>query len=40
VTGAVARLEQLVREGDESDLAERTVNLVNERRATALSIDA
>jgi FlaA1/EpsC-like NDP-sugar epimerase len=40
VTGAVARLEQLVREGDESDLAERTVSLVNERRATALRIDA
>src|SRR5918994_2076399 len=32
VDQAVKRLEQLVREGDESDLAEKTVDLVKERR--------
>jgi FlaA1/EpsC-like NDP-sugar epimerase len=40
VTGAVGRLEQLVREGDESDLADQTVSLVKERREAALRIDA
>ncbi|HET8975926.1 MAG TPA: nucleoside-diphosphate sugar epimerase/dehydratase [Solirubrobacterales bacterium] len=41
VGGAVTRLEQLVREGDEAHLAERTVGLVNERREAArLSLDA
>jgi FlaA1/EpsC-like NDP-sugar epimerase len=37
VTGAIARLEQLVREGDESDLAEQTVDLVRQRRDAAVS---
>ena len=32
VSGAVDRLEQLVREGDEAHLAEKTVDLVKERR--------
>ncbi|MGZ5411012.1 MAG: polysaccharide biosynthesis protein [Solirubrobacterales bacterium] len=41
VGGAVRRLEQLVREGDEAHLAERTVALVSERREAArLSLDA
>jgi FlaA1/EpsC-like NDP-sugar epimerase len=41
VTGAVTRLEQLVREGDEAHLAERTVALVKERREAArMSLDA
>jgi FlaA1/EpsC-like NDP-sugar epimerase len=40
VAGAVARLEQLVREGDEAGLAAQTVDLVNERREAALRIDA
>jgi FlaA1/EpsC-like NDP-sugar epimerase len=40
VNGAVGRLEQLVREGDESDLADQTVSLVEERREAALRIDA
>ena len=31
VTGALVRLEQLVREGDEANLAEQTVELVSER---------
>ena len=35
VSGAVGRLEQLVREGDEADLAEQTVNMVTERRRAA-----
>ena len=40
VEGAVARLEALVREGDEADLAEKTVDLVSERRrAGAVSLD-
>jgi FlaA1/EpsC-like NDP-sugar epimerase len=41
VSEAVSRLEQLVREGDEAHLAEKTVDLVSERRQTsALDIDA
>ncbi len=41
VRGAVARLEQLVREGDEAHLAESTVDLVTERRRAAeVSLDA
>ena len=41
VGGAVRQLEQLVREGDEAHLAERTVALVSERREVArLSLDA
>jgi FlaA1/EpsC-like NDP-sugar epimerase len=40
VAGAVARLEQLVREGDEAGLAAQTVDLVSERREAALRIDA
>jgi FlaA1/EpsC-like NDP-sugar epimerase len=39
VSGAVTRLEQLVREGDEADLAEQTVDLVKERREAALRVD-
>ncbi|MDP9189259.1 MAG: polysaccharide biosynthesis protein, partial [Actinomycetota bacterium] len=40
VQGATARLEQLVREGDEAHLAEKTVDLVSERREAArLSLD-
>ncbi|HEX2359170.1 MAG TPA: nucleoside-diphosphate sugar epimerase/dehydratase [Solirubrobacterales bacterium] len=35
VAGAVNRLEQLVREGDEANLAEQTVGLVDERREAA-----
>jgi FlaA1/EpsC-like NDP-sugar epimerase len=35
VSGAVTRLEKLVREGDEADLAEQTVGLVTERRRAA-----
>jgi FlaA1/EpsC-like NDP-sugar epimerase len=35
VSGAIGRLEQLVREGDESHLAEKTVDLVKERRKDA-----
>ena len=35
VAGAVNRLEQLVREGDEANLAEKTVGLVDERREAA-----
>jgi FlaA1/EpsC-like NDP-sugar epimerase len=40
VAGAISRLEQLVREGDEANLAEQTVALVSERREAALRIDA
>jgi FlaA1/EpsC-like NDP-sugar epimerase len=41
VSEAVARLEQLVREGDEAHLAETTVDLVKDRRqTTALDVDA
>lgn len=41
VSGAVSRLEQLVREGDEALLAEKTVDLVRERRKPAeISLDA
>jgi FlaA1/EpsC-like NDP-sugar epimerase len=40
VTGAVSRLEQLVRAGDEANLAAQTVELVSERREAALRIDA
>ncbi len=40
VGGAVSRLEQLVREGDEAHLAEKTVDLVTERRQAAASLDA
>jgi len=36
---AVQRLEQLVREGDEAHLAEKTVDLVKERREAAAEID-
>ncbi len=36
VSEAVSRLEQLVREGDEAHLAEKTVDLVKERRRTAV----
>jgi FlaA1/EpsC-like NDP-sugar epimerase len=40
VEEAVSRLEQLVREGDEAHLAEKTVDLAKERRqAAALDID-
>ena len=40
VEGAVARLEALVREGDEADLAQKTVDLVSERsRASAVALD-
>src|SRR5262249_38640134 len=40
VHGSVSRLEQLVRDGDESDLAEQTVELVRERRrAATVSLD-
>src|SRR5687767_4758671 len=41
VDGAVSRLEALVREGDEAHLAEKTVDVVTERRrqAGALAID-
>jgi FlaA1/EpsC-like NDP-sugar epimerase len=39
VSGTVTRLEQLVREGDEANLAEQTVDLVSERRSAALSVD-
>ncbi|MCE3266392.1 MAG: polysaccharide biosynthesis protein CapD [Solirubrobacterales bacterium] len=39
VDQAVKRLEQLVREGDESDLAEETVDLVKERREAAVPLD-
>jgi FlaA1/EpsC-like NDP-sugar epimerase len=35
VQGTVARLEQLVREGDEANLAEQTVELVTQRRKAA-----
>jgi hypothetical protein len=35
VSGAVGRLEQLVREGDEANLAEETVEMVTERRRAA-----
>ncbi len=37
VTATVARLEELVRAGDEASLAERTVMLVTERRARAVA---
>jgi FlaA1/EpsC-like NDP-sugar epimerase len=41
VSGAVSRLEQLVREGDEAHLAEKTVDLVTERReAAGATLDA
>jgi hypothetical protein len=41
VAGTIARLEQLVREGDEAQLAEKTVELVNQRReAASVSFDA
>jgi FlaA1/EpsC-like NDP-sugar epimerase len=40
VSGAITRLEQLVREGDEASLAKQTVDLVRERREAALRIDA
>jgi FlaA1/EpsC-like NDP-sugar epimerase len=36
---AVGRLETLVRHGDEAELAEKTVELVSERRRAALSLD-
>jgi FlaA1/EpsC-like NDP-sugar epimerase len=39
VSGTVGKLEQLVREGDEENLAEQTVDLVSERRSAALSVD-
>jgi FlaA1/EpsC-like NDP-sugar epimerase len=39
VSGAVARLEQLVREGDEASLAEQTVDVVKERATTAAQVD-
>jgi FlaA1/EpsC-like NDP-sugar epimerase len=40
VSGAISRLETLVREGDEAHLAEKTVDLVSERReAGAVSLD-
>jgi FlaA1/EpsC-like NDP-sugar epimerase len=40
VTGAVSRLEQLVREGDEASLAEQTVDLVKQRRAAVRAAGA
>jgi FlaA1/EpsC-like NDP-sugar epimerase len=39
VSGTVGKLEQLVREGDEENLAEQTVDLVSQRRSAALSVD-
>jgi FlaA1/EpsC-like NDP-sugar epimerase len=39
VSGAVSRLERLVQEGDESDLAEQTVDLVSERATAAARVD-
>ena len=39
VNGTLGRLETLIREGDEADLAERTVALVADRRATELPVD-
>jgi FlaA1/EpsC-like NDP-sugar epimerase len=40
VEEAVRRLERLVREGDEANLAEETVELVRERRAATVRIEA
>ena len=39
VRGAVSRLERLVQEGDEADLAEQTVDLVSERATAAARVD-
>jgi len=40
VSGAITRLEGLVREGDEAHLAEKTVDMVRERReSAAISLD-
>jgi len=39
VAGSVTRLEQLVREGDEANLAEQTVTLVAKRETAALDVD-
>jgi FlaA1/EpsC-like NDP-sugar epimerase len=39
VNGTLTRLESLVSSGDESDLAEKTVELVTQRRAAALPVD-
>jgi hypothetical protein len=39
VNGTLTRLESLVSTGDESDLADQTVELVTQRRAAALPTD-
>jgi FlaA1/EpsC-like NDP-sugar epimerase len=39
VRGTLTRLESLVRDGDEANLAEQTVELVSGRRASVLPVD-
>jgi FlaA1/EpsC-like NDP-sugar epimerase len=39
VNGTLTRLETMIREGDESDLAEQTVQLVSARRSTEVPVD-
>jgi FlaA1/EpsC-like NDP-sugar epimerase len=39
VNGTLTRLETMIREGDESDLAEQTVQLVSARRSTEIPVD-
>ena len=39
MNGTLARLEALVRDGDEANLAAQTVELISARRAAVLPVD-
>ncbi|HEX3562966.1 MAG TPA: hypothetical protein VHU24_09035, partial [Solirubrobacterales bacterium] len=39
VNGTLTRLESMIRDGDEADLAEQTVELVSARRGPAFPVD-